>query len=89
MMHICNDDLCTICGQDTESIDNLMFNCTYSNQCIERAMGWLGIHWCNRSLTQLCRWVRDKYIGTKIQRGVVIAMIVATVYHIWSNRNIA
>ncbi|XP_010686893.1 uncharacterized protein LOC104901049 [Beta vulgaris subsp. vulgaris] len=86
MMSICSDDVCTICGQETGSVDHLMFRCTYSKQCFEMILGWLRIQGCNRSLRQLNQWIRSRYKGTKTQKKVVIA---ATAYHIWRRRNIA
>ena len=66
-----------------------MFECEFSAQCITRVMNWLNTNWGGRSLMQLCRWLKDKYRGSRFRRMVIMAAIAAIVYMVWKNRNSA
>ena len=64
-----------------------LFNCHFSWQCMEKVMCWLQIQWRGRGLNQICKWIRSRYKGNKLQRKVALAAIATTVYAIWRNRN--
>ncbi|XP_010681476.2 uncharacterized protein LOC104896422 [Beta vulgaris subsp. vulgaris] len=88
-INVCVDDQCLLCQQHPETIKHLLFECKFSEQCISSIMQWLGIRWMQRNLLQFCRWAKDKYKSNKTRKMVLMAVVAATVYLIWRNRNTA
>lgn len=71
---------CLLCQQHVENINHLFFT----------VLLFLDVRWRNRGLHQLCRWiVRGRYSGSKFKKDVILTVVVAIVYLIWINKNLA
>ncbi|XP_074278442.1 uncharacterized protein LOC141602032 [Silene latifolia] len=77
------EDRCWLCGQATETQHHLFFACVYSRKIIQ------AINQCTGScfpVTDIMDWCIQRN-GTKLQRGVQIALVMGAVYQVWMQRN--
>ncbi|KAL9226044.1 hypothetical protein vseg_001899 [Gypsophila vaccaria] len=83
-MGICHEASCLLCQEQEESSAHLFFNCTYSRQCVEKMQSWL-----EAKIPDLMDWnalLLDSR-GSKLQRQVQMASVLALCYNIWASRN--
>lgn len=76
------DDLCPLCGLETETVHHLFFNHPFSQLCVEAIKQWIGITLKPFELMDF----RKRHIS-KATQHVCILVYACTVYHIWRCRN--
>lgn len=91
LMQICvyADARCYLCMHQDKDLSHLFFGCIFSSRCIQAIMSWIDIKWQGRSLMQFCRWLNSRYKGSGFIRKVGIVVVIATVYMIWKDENLA
>ncbi|XP_074289018.1 uncharacterized protein LOC141614162 [Silene latifolia] len=77
------DDTCFLCGPDQETLEHLFFACRYSREVLELVRARTGIR---IPQTNIMGW-RLSRRGTKEEKGVINAVINASIYLIWQQRN--
>ncbi|XP_057249353.1 uncharacterized protein LOC130590812 [Beta vulgaris subsp. vulgaris] len=84
---VCADDLCLLCGQDTETCSHLFFQCPVSSIICQGVMRWIGVKKYPQEniYTSWKRWGRK--FRRKKQQQVSYAVLAALVYYIWRCRN--
>ncbi|XP_074277814.1 uncharacterized protein LOC141601429 [Silene latifolia] len=82
-LDISDDDTCCIYKISIETVDHLFFQCSYSREVLSRVGDCLGIV---LPYQDLLTWHLG-FKGSKLQRGVVHAVINACLYHLWKQRN--
>ncbi|XP_009775391.1 uncharacterized protein [Nicotiana sylvestris] len=85
-MKITEDSDYMLCVGNTESIEHLFFECTYSRLCLAEVLKWLGMNIQNMEVTGI--WRRMTRIAKgKIGRSFTKAVLAAVIYHIWKAKN--
>lgn len=82
-MGVADDDLCPICGTQTETRDHLFFTCEFSRKCIGAVKEWLGVNWNVQIMQDFYRRRRRP----RPKRKIVDAVIGNLIYVIWQARN--
>ncbi|XP_070002409.1 uncharacterized protein LOC142165981 [Nicotiana tabacum] len=82
-MGITQDNDYMLCVGQTESIDHLFFECTFSKMCLEKVLKWLGM---NIEVNSIWRRITRIAKG-KVGRSFTEAVVAAIIYHIWRARN--
>ncbi|XP_021855349.2 uncharacterized protein [Spinacia oleracea] len=80
------DDLCSICGRETESSIHLFFDCCFSDDCKKAVLTWVGIPGGDLGLFPLLRKA-ERYTKGDFRRKVMYTVIAGLVYHVWKARN--
>ncbi|KAL9236008.1 hypothetical protein vseg_010723 [Gypsophila vaccaria] len=83
-MGICHEALCMLCQEKEESSSHLFFQCTYSTKCAAGVQSWLEVR-----VPYLMEWNVMLYHrrGTKLQRQIQMACVLALCHSIWAARN--
>ncbi|XP_019224002.1 PREDICTED: uncharacterized protein LOC109205712 [Nicotiana attenuata] len=81
-----SDGLCVLCGNASELIEHLFYECQFSKLCINEVIKWLKIRITNYEGQHLWKRVGRK-MGNKLRRGFSFAVLAALNYHIWKGRN--
>ncbi|XP_062113563.1 uncharacterized protein LOC133824628 [Humulus lupulus] len=81
------DKMCLLCGNHTEEISHLFFQCDYSRLCLVKLKEWIGCRAQTGNYHTLLRWISKAKHLTKLRRSFYIAAVSALVYHIWRVRN--
>ncbi|XP_010688965.1 uncharacterized protein LOC104902758 [Beta vulgaris subsp. vulgaris] len=84
---VSQEDVCCICGLQTETHDHLMFNCIYSQILLAKVLIWLGFNYRLRTLPQWLMWIQRSYKGLRTRKQVLLIVITAVGYQIWRTRN--
>ncbi|XP_070029594.1 uncharacterized protein [Nicotiana sylvestris] len=80
-MKITEDSDCILCVGNTESIEHLFFECTYSRLCLDEVLKWLGMNIQNMEVMGI--WRRMTRIAKgRIGRSFTKALLAAFIYHI-------
>ncbi|XP_074290219.1 uncharacterized protein LOC141616949 [Silene latifolia] len=77
------EDKCYLCGLVSETIEHLFCDCLYSKRIVRelsKKTAW------SFPVRDVMNWCVHK-MGTILQRGVQIAMMLSLVYQIWQQRN--
>ncbi|XP_074292925.1 uncharacterized protein LOC141619803 [Silene latifolia] len=77
------EDSCFLCAQTAESIDHLLCAYVYSRKLIQEMSQRMQIIF---PVTDLLGWCTQRK-GTKLQKGVQVALLWGIVYSIWQQRN--
>ncbi|XP_062086759.1 uncharacterized protein LOC133793168 [Humulus lupulus] len=77
--------LCPVCDQELESHSHLLFGCYFSQQVVLKIHDWFGCSW-PLIYSDWCRWIGGMSKGVRASN--VAAVLSATVYYVWHNRNI-
>ena len=83
---IVSDQLCMLCGNATENIQHLFFECWYSSGCLQEVQLWLGWKSTSRTLEGLLKWIRKARMSV-VKKRILYAVLSAVIYHIWRVRN--
>jgi hypothetical protein len=86
---ISDDDKCTLCDQDTESIDHLLVNCVFSCQLwfkTLRRFGWQGLTPAQRDAFASW-WMCSRKAIAKDRRLVFDSIVFLVVWRLWLHRN--
>ena len=81
------NSICSLCGHCTENIDYLFFVCSFSCQVWRKVL-----HNCNIN-RELFTWLREvSYFTKKVAGKSILARtrrtaLLASVYHVWMERN--
>lgn len=86
-INICDDDICSVCGKESESIEHLFFSCEFSKVCWDKMKNWMQMGCQSSSILQNYRWV-DRVKTSKFKRSFWYAGITASIYQIWMHRNL-
>lgn len=78
---VTTDNICLLCGTEMEGHRYLFCDCPYSSRSWHQIRLWVGIGF-TRNLPELVNWLHKKKV-TKFRKGVLYAIIMCTVYHIW------
>ncbi|XP_056692216.1 uncharacterized protein [Spinacia oleracea] len=81
-----DDPSCAICGSVVETCSHLFFECTFSTDCLQLVLNWLGYTVTKTNLTQVFMWVR-RYRKKEFRRKVIFTALAGLVYQIWKARN--
>ncbi|XP_021845586.2 uncharacterized protein [Spinacia oleracea] len=81
-----DDPSCAICGSVVETCSHLFFECTFSTDCLQLVLNWLGYTVTKTNLTQVFMWVR-RYCKKEFRRKVIFTALAGLVYQIWKARN--
>lgn len=85
-MKITEDSDCMLCEGNTETMDHLYFECTFSKMCLAEVCKWLGMNIKNTEVTGI--WRRMARIAQgRIGRAFTMSALAAVIYHIWRARN--
>ncbi|XP_074277403.1 uncharacterized protein LOC141601041 [Silene latifolia] len=79
---------CSICQRQSESTTHLFFACSYSTEVLQAIKQWVGINTPDNSLPQLLSWANKRKNRRHWRIQWVQNNIAATVYNIWSERNL-
>ena len=79
---VTQDNLCPICDFVPETVEHLLFNCTYSANCLILLQSWLNVKILMRNIWKYRRWN-----VSKLRKQVIIAAFSRLAYHIWKARN--
>ncbi|XP_074266374.1 uncharacterized protein LOC141589607 [Silene latifolia] len=82
---ISENDTCIICENGTENNEHLFFQCEYSTAMLDIISSWVRVHLPSRDLLT---W-RLNMQGSSLQQDVINAIINATMYHVWRQRNLS
>ncbi|XP_062085566.1 uncharacterized protein LOC133791662 [Humulus lupulus] len=77
--------LCPVCGDQPESHHHLFFDCCLSRRLVELVFQWLGFRGWPLDFACWLSWLSLKASG--MVRHVSIAILAATCYNTWLNRN--
>ena len=78
------DDLCPLCGENSESINHLFFACRFSKKCLDATMAWLG---SNVNISSLSNLASKKWRVLVARRKIICIALSCLVYNIWQCRN--
>ncbi|CAI9105935.1 OLC1v1004972C1 [Oldenlandia corymbosa var. corymbosa] len=80
-------DKCCLCGMQSENVEHFFFACQFSSALLDRIRTWLGI----KTLTvRQKRWkveLKTIWKSTRLQKKILYAAMMATIYSIWEERN--
>ncbi|XP_074304701.1 uncharacterized protein LOC141639489 [Silene latifolia] len=79
---------CSLCQRQSESTAHLFFACSYSTEVLLAIKQWVGINTSKTSLLQLLSWTNKRKHKRHWRIQWVQYSIAATVYSIWSERNL-
>ncbi|XP_074314483.1 uncharacterized protein LOC141649699 [Silene latifolia] len=82
---IVDNDACLVCGDAIKTLEHLFLNCAYSRLVISALECWLNLHLPTQNLIDW-RWRRK---GSKMKQGFLNAVLNATIYQIWRQRNLS
>ncbi|XP_062114408.1 uncharacterized protein LOC133825493 [Humulus lupulus] len=82
---VLDSSLCPVCGDQPESHHHLFFDCCLSRRVVELVFQWLGFRGWPLDFAGWLSWLSLKASG--MVRRVSIAILAATCYNIWLNRN--
>lgn len=86
-LDICPLDVCVVCGVGRETKEHLPFECHYSRVCVQ-GLRDAKIWTCRQTnAMKTANWIRRRFKGSRFKRKVSYAVLTATVYRIWTNRN--
>ncbi|KAM6563484.1 hypothetical protein CsatB_023482 [Cannabis sativa] len=85
-LNIIGEDFCLFCKDQTESSEHLFFSFSFSKLCLSQVKAWLGWRVETTALNRLLRWLERAKIS-RFHKVVLVAAVVALVYHLWKNRN--
>ncbi|XP_019233568.1 PREDICTED: uncharacterized protein LOC109214136 [Nicotiana attenuata] len=85
-MKITEDSDCMLCGRNTETIDHLYFECTFSKMCLKEVCKWLGMNIKNTKVNGIWKRMARKANG-RIGRAFTRSVLAAVIYQIWRARN--
>ncbi|XP_062080858.1 uncharacterized protein LOC133785653 [Humulus lupulus] len=77
--------LCPVCEQEEESHQHLFFDCWFSQQVWSLLKGWLGTSIWPAHFADWKEWLNRK--PRSVLHSIYIAVLAATVYGMWYNRN--
>ncbi|KAL9227703.1 hypothetical protein vseg_003358 [Gypsophila vaccaria] len=83
-MGIVHEATCLLCQEQEESTAHLFFHCPYSRYCVERMQNWL-----EAKVPDLQDWnsLLLAHRGSKLQRQVLMACVLALCHSIWAIRS--
>ncbi|XP_074297931.1 uncharacterized protein LOC141628732 [Silene latifolia] len=85
-MHFVNR--CALCENDNESLEHLFFLCSFSSAVWSTVEGWAMISYMpSLRLSQVLDWHTVHNSGVDAIRSRRICTLVATIYHLWRERN--
>ncbi|XP_074290334.1 uncharacterized protein LOC141617064 [Silene latifolia] len=79
---------CYLCQRNSESAAHLYFYCSYADEVLQAIKQWVGINTSDTSLQQLLSSANKRRIRRHWRIQWVQNSIAATVYSIWSERNL-
>ncbi|XP_074291808.1 uncharacterized protein LOC141618611 [Silene latifolia] len=79
---------CSLCQKQSETTAHLFFACSYSSEVLLAIKQWVGINTSATSLLQLLSWTNKRKHRRHWRIQWVQNSIAATVYSIWSERNL-
>ncbi|XP_074305394.1 uncharacterized protein LOC141640522 [Silene latifolia] len=82
---ISENDTCIICENGIENNEHLFFQCEYSSAILDIISSWAPVHLPSRDLLT---W-RLNMQGSSLRQDVINAIINATMYHVWRQRNVS
>ncbi|CAI8616178.1 unnamed protein product [Vicia faba] len=71
-MQIIMDSTCMLCGEQEESRDHLLFQCTYNRKCWQAIKSWLNWKMETCNINNVTSWINN---------------VVVVIYQIWKIRN--
>ncbi|XP_074291902.1 uncharacterized protein LOC141618719 [Silene latifolia] len=80
---IAADGDCMLCSNASETHDHLFQECTYGRRVFSEVSKL-----CNMSIpmSNHMQWAGDRH-ASRLQKGVLLCIVMATFYHIWMQRN--
>ncbi|KAL9229894.1 hypothetical protein vseg_005311 [Gypsophila vaccaria] len=76
---------CYLCGLEEESTEHMFFDCPYSRLALHELHSLTSIRVPSH---HILNWCKERQ-GTEVQKGLVYAVVVGLVYHIWRHRNLS
>lgn len=83
---VVNDQQCLLCNAQTEQIQHLFFECTYSKACLTGIKEWLGWKSNAQCLEKLTKQI-SKIKQRSVKKKIFAVVLSSTVYNIWRVRN--
>lgn len=70
-------DTCLLCDGSAETHEHLFFNCTFSEQCLQKIKEWLVLRAITCNYDQILGWISKRSGGIKFRKQVLVAAIEA------------
>lgn len=83
-MGVTTAGICYLCAQGMETHQHLFADCPYTQKCFAQLTEWLNITW---TFPDTWKHILNDRKMTVFARQVVCAILMATYYGIWHNRN--
>jgi len=77
---------CILCDDESENIEHLFFNCSYSRQVWQKVLRWQAIQ-RQASGNEEQRWAQEHYKGKLLEAKIFCISLAASVYYIWQEKN--
>ncbi|WMV36736.1 hypothetical protein MTR67_030121, partial [Solanum verrucosum] len=78
---------CILCDDESENIEHLFFNCSYSGQVWQNVLRWQAIQRQALGWHEEQRWAQEQYKGKMPEAEIFRISLTASVYYIWQERN--